>query len=1005
MRMAVLGVHIGIMLLVGCSEPITVTPVQRTVGFYRPDGRSAWDSGRTEERLRSEFDTYDLEQRFDAKGVEAMRWRFRSKSIGYADAFLSHEIGTVFRSIRVRLRNAGPPVDLAMKLIDAGGAEWTVEPIELAECGWQWIRWDRSAFRIARWSRDPDGTIDLPIRGLALIAFGIRSGQAYELWVRRIDLVRDEVVVPGLRIELPEVAQADEPVPITIRFAGRPPAAPWWVGLWDEDSQMLRRKLGDLVSGQTVVVPLPRYLRGGRYVLRPTVGDMPVLVGRDAEPYDVPLVVEARPADADQTVAEVKAHGGVPTLMINDLPDACMAYMTYNPRPRPFRQFGRAGVRLFSFSATPTAAAYGLSPTAWVAPGEFDFSHLDRRARMLLDEVPDAHVFPRIYLFSPGWWDERHPDHLVTYDPGDGKPRVFRRDGRKASPSWASPVWRQDTATAIRHLIRYVEASPYADRVIGYHIASGTTEEWMMWGANENRWVDYSPVNLAAFRDWLRRRYADDRALQKGWNDPTVTLDTATIPSYRERARTRFGILRDPQQEQQVVDFTWYMSDLTAETIGLFARTIKETTGGTKLVGAFYGYLMQLMDHRQQNAAHLSLGKVLANPDIDFMTSPSSYSFRRPGEGYSHFMSLTDSVKLHGKLWIDENDYRTWLTDAPTGRWGKTDTYEATLWQERRELASVLGQGCGQWWFDMGGGWFDDDRMMQEIRQQVRIAERTLRLPRGPVAEIAVVVDDKSLAYLQPGNRLNRPLLHDLLPHLARTGAPVAYYLLSDLPNAPKHKLYVFLNALAPTRAQRQAVDALKGDGRVLMFFWASGIYRDGKLDPTGVSDLVGMKVATSDRRARLAGRFEPDSRRLGRAAGEPVGSDLMMAPSFTVVDEDAAALARDGRDRPVIAMRTHPKWTSVYSAIPVPSRAFYTALAERADVHRCIETPDVVYATQSLLAIACDHSGKRTVRLRQPARVHDLFADRRVCDGEETFEIRLDRHETALLLIQPAPK
>ena len=44
----------------------------------------------------------------------------------------------------------------------------------------------------------------------------------------------------------------------------------------------------------------------------------------------------------------------------------------------------------------------------------------------------------------------------------------------------------------------------YADRVIGYHVASGTTEEWMYWGANEGKYCDYSQPTLEAFRKWLR---------------------------------------------------------------------------------------------------------------------------------------------------------------------------------------------------------------------------------------------------------------------------------------------------------------------------------------------------------------------------------------------------------------------------------------------------------------------------------------------------------------------
>ena len=984
----------------GCGQPVKLTPSERVETLYRADPVTSWASHRSDERLEREFASYKLERRPGPGGALALRWRFEPERVGYSDAFLHRSILGGFRAIRLRVNSTGADLKLAVKLGDANGSEWTADPVALSGPGWQEVEWHRPQFYVAGWSRDPDGRLDLPTQYLAVIAFDLQTGRQYELWIERVDVVRDVVVVPGLRIEAPGTVRADQPLPITVRFPGPPQAAPWWVDLTFDDGQVLRRKLGELRSGQCMAISLPRFLSGGRCHIRPRLGDMPVVGERTGEPIMVPITIQPRRGNPDDATAEVRASDGVPTLFINRLPDSCMVYMTYHPNPRYFVQFGRAGVRLFTFSSTPTAAEYGLSPPTWVGPDKFDYSNLDERARKVLDVVPDAYVFPRIYLFSPEWWDHQHPDDLVTYDPGDGRPRPFARDGRKRAPSWASHAWREDTAAAIRRYIEYVEASPYADRVIGYHLASGTTEEWMMWGANENQWVDYSPVNVAAFRAWLTERYGNDEALRQAWHDQSVSLQTAAIPLKADRVRTRFGILRDPSTEQDVIDFTLYNADLVAETIAYFARVVKQATRRKKLVGVFYGYLLQLTGQRQQNAGHLALEKVLNNPDIDFITSPTSYAFRTPGSGYSHFMSLTDSVKLHGKLWIDENDIRTWLVSVKAGQWGKTDTYAETLKQERRELTSVLGQGCGQWWFDMGGGWYDDSRMMGQIARMKIIADKTIGRPRRSVAEIAVVVDDKSLAYLRPGNRLSRALMLDVLPHLARTGAPLSYYLMSDLPKAPKHKMYVFLNAIAPDEADRQAIEALKCDGRVLVFFWAAGLYRDGRIDPAGVSDLVGMQIAMSKKRQPMLGRFVGDARLVEKLARRSLGVDVSAEPSFSVDDAKATILGRGTRGQAVLAIREYRDWTSVYAAVPVHSRELFRRLAARAGVHRYIDTPDVVYATQSLLGIACNEAGKRRVRLRRPAQVWDLFENRIVCNGVTEFSIDIEKHGTALLRI-----
>jgi Beta-galactosidase len=59
----------------------------------------------------------------------------------------------------------------------------------------------------------------------------------------------------------------------------------------------------------------------------------------------------------------------------------------------------------------------------------------------------------------------------------------------------------------------------------------------MMWGGNENEWVDYSPANLRAFRRWLQAQYGTDQRLQAAWSDPAVTLATAVIPTKAQRPK------------------------------------------------------------------------------------------------------------------------------------------------------------------------------------------------------------------------------------------------------------------------------------------------------------------------------------------------------------------------------------------------------------------------------------------------------------------------------------
>ena len=137
---------------------------------------------------------------------------------------------------------------------------------------------------------------------------------------------------------------------------------------------------------------VPLYARGGSFTVAPEVAWSQL-----ADPAQaVAVTLHAR--QPGETVAEVKLHGGVPTLFINGRPHSGMSYMTYRPNGKYFGQFGQLGVHLYSFSATPTEAAYGLAKTCWVAPEEFDYSGFEERVKMLLDADPDAYFFPRLYL-------------------------------------------------------------------------------------------------------------------------------------------------------------------------------------------------------------------------------------------------------------------------------------------------------------------------------------------------------------------------------------------------------------------------------------------------------------------------------------------------------------------------------------------------------------------------------------------------------------------------------
>ena len=998
-------------LLMSLFAPLT--RAAETEVPFNGTGIGDWSTSRDEQRLAKELILSEL---VSVSDPASLQWRFIPKGIGFNDIFLQVPIVRRFDTIRLRVKNEGAGFTLACKVRDAHGAEWTAKRIALqARDDWRWVEFPASDWVTAPWAHDADGKLDFPLSYFAPIAFNVKEGQEYKLRIAGIEIVRPDSPVAVVRdVKIPAALEAGRNYSVSLSFSVDKPV------LDDEACLVFRRgkderfrvplnlpvPLSKVPPRQEVRVqtemPVPLYAFGGLQSVALRLGDAHIcLDGKSADEAVAAVTVEQR--HTKKCVAAVKRYHGTPTLFINGTPHNGMTWATYRPTPEVFGDFAKAGITLYTFAATPTESGYGLSRTVWTAPGTYDYSQLDERAMMLLKENPNAYFFPRLYLHAPKWWSARHPDDIVLMDPGDGKYVPFLHSGGKPAPSWASEVWRRDTIEGLRRLIEHVEASPYADRVIGYHIASGTTEEWMMWGGNEQQWVDFSPANTAHFRAWLRDKYGTDENLRTAWHDASASLSTASVPAKAQRQHTALGSLRDPSKEQAVIDFYLYNSDLVADTVCTFAKAIKDITHRKKVVGAFYGYLLQLCgEQRQQNAGHLALEKVLASSDVDFLTSPTSYAFRQlGGEGTSHFMSLFGSAKLHGKLWFDENDIRTSVTPGALGSWGKPADVAGDIVQQEKELANVIVNGSAQWWFDVGANVYSNAALMARIGQLAQSATEAQKLDRRAVDEVAMVVDEQSLCYLRVADPMGSRLLVAQLPALARIGAPIGHYLVTDLPRLKKHKVFFIMTSFAPTAQDRKAIDALKCDGHVLVFLYAPGVYRDGLIDETGMADLTGIRLKMSRDEVPFTVKLTGGQRLTEGLEGQSYGDPHRGFPLCYADDPEATVLGMLPDGRAGLVVKAGKGWTSVFSSAPMLPARLLRNIAQYGSVHTYIDTEDVVWASKEMVAVCVKDAGKRTVRLPEKADVRDLYSGEVIGKNVDSFVADFADRATRVFVVE----
>ena len=710
--------------------------------------------------------------------------------------------------------------------------------------------------------------------------------------------------------------------------------------------------------------------------------------------------------------AEIKQHNGTPTLFLDGQPTFAGYLWTHPPDPEGYpaapcaRKFSEAGFHLYAFDVgTQPSSAEWCGPQPG-HPDHFDFSTLEARLGRILEADPEARFHLRIHLRMPEWWQKLYPEECEV-----------NAEGQRLNQSFASQVWREQAKDFLRAYADHLQAIGLAERVIAYQTGAGNTGEWVKGDLSMDAACgDYSQPMRRHFQAWLRQCYHDDvSVLRAAWNDPRITFDTAQVPSAAAQLQTTHFTFRDPACEQHVIDYYRCVADLCADLVIDFCRTVKEATDGQAVAGAFFGYLMELAWNKSffgagtestystyQRSGHLGLAQILRSPYVDFIVSPYSYGFRGiGGEGVA--MPPIDSLRLHGKLYIFEEDSRTHLAED-TG-YGRVYSLEESVAVLQRNLTQVVSRGLGIWWHHQ----IDPSRepAFQPLLSRFhKLGTFALELDRTPSAEIAVLLDDESFFYETVRNDLDLPLIfQQRLWGLPRLGAPFDTYLLQDLVEGRlrPYKLYLFLNAFRLDRARRDALAGeLRRDGRVAVWIYAPGYIRE---EPAleHMTELTGFRFGKGEHPwgplMHIVNFEHPIT------AGLPQdlfwGTNSLLGPVFHLEDPDASILGQvvysQGRCKPGLGVKIFPDWTSIYIAAPNVPAPVLRGIARFAGVHLYSEAGDVLYATPQLLSVHTVAGGEREFRLpRWVEIVYDLFGRQIVARDVDRFQATLRPASTA---------
>ncbi|BDI31110.1 hypothetical protein CCAX7_31610 [Capsulimonas corticalis] len=632
------------------------------------------------------------------------------------------------------------------------------------------------------------------------------------------------------------------------------------------------------------------------------------------------------------------------------------------------------------------------------AYGERSFGRIDSLVQQILAADPHAHIMPRLQFVPTNYWVRTHPDQMAQY-----------ADGSEGDVSLASREFWSDCVDAIESLIAHFSdpATKGGDRIIGFHLDRG---EWFNDPAAGH---DVSEPNVTVFRDWLHAKYQLPYLLRAAWYDGSVTFETAAIPRWdgqtavTKKTETAFYGTR---RETRWVDYCQYSSEIAAQAITGLAAAIKTLSGGQLLVGTSYGYTLEFA-HRN-DSGHLALTQVLASPDVDIVAGPNSYTGRGAGNAAA-FGAPIDSVALHGKLWIVEDDTKTFLAENDT-----EDSYNPkinggadTRAAHQRQFGGALAHGAGVTWMDLWGqGWLNNAEIWEELGGLGKLAHQwgKTRKSETPAPDVAAIIDEASLAYLKNDpNGLGMHLIGKTRELLLRSGASVGFYLQSDITkdNFPDATLYLFLNAFRITTAEREAIRTnLQRAGKTLAWLYAPGVYDENGPATLEVGDVVGMSLRQQPWNSRVGSQISeqrhPITERL--RSGKRIGQEDVLNPSFAVSDPQATVLAEYGvTGAPSLAVREHQSgWKSVFFGDPHLTVELLRGLFAYAGVPLYDTQDDVVFASDDgVLNVHTQYTGQRTIQLPRRATVWDVM-ENRIClvDGR-SFRAFIRARTTRLFL------
>jgi hypothetical protein len=714
--------------------------------------------------------------------------------------------------------------------------------------------------------------------------------------------------------------------------------------------------------------------------------------------------VDAILAKAPPSKAEFAAVGDARMLFIDGKPCTMLGWssiVNHNVSDRDLRAMLKESGFPLARLAVPLGNSipkidYGAQ--SWPAPDIYDWSYLDSQLARIVAANPNIKVIINLIFDSPQWWSRIYPRSTTGNGRADYLSKEWEREGRKA----------------LRRMLAHIQDSPYAGTVIGYTLFNGESLD-----CNWNPDI-FTPAALAHFREFLRRRYADDAALRKAWKDRTVTLVAATPSLDYTGKGEKYPLIFIPEQHRRVADSMEFSDWAQNRFMHQFAAWIKEATRGRRVVGFRSGNLLYgAWGPEIGGYGHGQWGsdrhcELLDDPNVDYLEQWDSYPGRGLGDwGTFAPINPVRGMFLKGKAMVLQDDVRTHV--GQDKGFGATANLKETLSKQKAVFLNAMTQGMNPYLWQMSYT-FAIPELMFLWRRLQDIWTRSIRLPRRSVAEIAVVADPDMQRFIGRDLKYRGPTRGFALIdygrfHWARSGAAYDMIFLDQVPKS-NYRVYIFYHTFKLDEARMKAVHATLAANKAVAFFvWCDGII-DGKekFSVANAAKFAGIKLETSP--ADLSWRMRPEPALI--AAGfnreHALGVDIqepydpadfaarLYPPTLVVNDPAAIPLGRslDDPQKVTLAEKLQPGgWTAIYSQSPILAPGLLRYALRKAGAFQYLTSDDGLFVSSDFIGVHTRSKTKRiTLRLPKTGALYELFHGWELSPATE-FTVKVEPKET----------